>query len=537
MRASVSSNVSTDVSVKLGEEGELLSCAVGVDLFGRATASDGKCHAEPGPEGSHVVLENNMQAAIEVKVGEELKVLYPNRCHTFTTSTCDVMKVSLRDDPTISGTCQVGDSRTLSVSESFGPFGVDAAHFLQKEQEEVRQEQCLCLKRKQRTEKKLRKERWENVYCWFPLFFSCTLLSFGFLTLCVFLEPQDVASAIVLSLTAAMLLGCVVVNGCLIQQFGTSFSRNLYKWLAYHGAFGFCFLAILAVVVAVARYALAGFWWSGLLAGLPCCGLSTVVCFAWSTRSLEEEVQDMQVADREVVAERTIVFKGKVRPGLNCICSWPGKYESAWDALVTGSRKGNLSAAVVFLPEGSEHFGTHDPIPQEEDLPGTCWCIPLYGEQKPWGCTWWTKWMRNIEQAVEQGAELEVYFFAGMKGKGKVESFLTAGKESLRREAILCKKKEFLKSQDFLDACQAGIEGLPKELGGGSSSQYSREIQRLFLAWLSEEDSSFIEASEGLGNSQKAEVAWLDRKGYAYTEVEVDVSTWTSIQGACEKDH
>ena len=30
-----------------------------------------------------------------------------------------------------------------------------------------------------------------------------------------------------------------------------------------------------------------------------------------------------------------------------------------------------------------------------------------------------------------------------------------------------------------------------------------------------------MEASEGLGNSQKAEVAWLERKGYAYTEVEV----------------
>ena len=32
-----------------------------------------------------------------------------------------------------------------------------------------------------------------------------------------------------------------------------------------------------------------------------------------------------------------------------------------------------------------------------------------------------------------------------------------------------------------------------------------------------------MEASEGLGNSQKAEVTWLERKGYAYTEVEVDM--------------
>jgi len=31
---------------------------------------------------------------------------------------------------------------------------------------------------------------------------------------------------------------------------------------------------------------------------------------------------------------------------------------------------------------------------------------------------------------------MEVYFFKGMKGKGKVQDFSTAGKEHMRREAI-----------------------------------------------------------------------------------------------------
>ena len=35
-----------------------------------------------------------------------------------------------------------------------------------------------------------------------------------------------------------------------------------------------------------------------------------------------------------------------------------------------------------------------------------------------WGA-WWTKWMENIEKAVAKGAELEVYYFKGMVGKGK----------------------------------------------------------------------------------------------------------------------
>lgn len=131
--------------------------------------------------------------------------------------------------------------------------------------------------------------------------------------------------------------------------------------------------------------------------------------------------------------------------------------------------------------------------------------------------------MNNIEEAVRQGAELEVYFFTGMMGKGKVENFSMAGKEHLRREAIQGKLKQFLKSSEF-QAIDRGIECLWKEPRSDGSSQYSREVHRLFLASLSEEDRKLLQASEGLGNSQKAEVAWLERKGFAYTER--DVSAW-----------
>lgn len=110
-----------------------------------------------------------------------------------------------------------------------------------------------------------------------------------------------------------------------------------------------------------------------------------------------------------------------------------------------------------------------------------------------------------------------------MVGKGKVKNFLTAGKEHLRREAISAQKKDFMKSQGFL-AVKDHLEQLQKDPTGDSTSQYSREVQRLFVASLSEEDRSFMEASEGLGNSQKAEVAWLKKKGHSYTEV--DVSSW-----------
>lgn len=255
--------------------------------------------------------------------------------------------------------------------------------------------------------------------------------------------------------------------------------------------------------------------------GLICCCSLCSICLdmiAGANRLPQNRFMDLskkkfQHEFQRNAAERTIVFHGSVLPGGGpCVASWPGKYESAWDSLVKGSRKGHVSAAVVFLPEGSRDFGHHDPIPVAEGLEGSCWCVPLYGEEKPWGCRWWTKWMENIEKAVhDEHAELEVYYFKGMVGKGKVKNFLTAGKEHLRREAISARKKDFMKSDSFL-AVNDHLEHLQKDPRGDSTSQYSREVQRLFLASLSEEDRSFMEASEGLGNSQKAEVAWLEKR-------------------------
>eukprot|EP00435_Cladocopium_sp_Y103_P053118 s1038_g16.t3 len=450
---------------------------------GSATATDAKRHADPGEAGT-LVLENDLHAAIEASFGDQVKVLYPNKSHTFTflSSTSNILKVCLRDDPTVSGTQVVNlvngsscSSQSCRTSQSFGSFGVSVAEVLEKEEEEVQREQRVLQERKQRVQKKLDKERCENVLCCFPLFFFCMFLSFTFLILCILMEPHDVASAVLLSLAVVVLLGCVALNGCFAQQFGVSFSRSLWKWLAYHGAYGCCFLGALGVAAAIARYMMAGFWWSVLIAGLPCCGLSTCVCCAWSVSSLEEEIEDMEDMDKKSVAERTIVFHGSILEGKGpCVSSWPGKYESAWDAL----------------------------------------------------------WINNIEEAVQQGAELEVYFFAGMKGKGKVQHFLTAGQEHMRREAIQGKKKQFLKSGDFCDALHEGIDGLRKEPRGDSSSQYSREVHRLFLASLSEEDRNFLEASEGLGNSQKAEVAWLDKKGYAYTEASLRMAALAASRPA-----
>lgn len=481
---------------------------------------------DPGGKVCTVVVANDLPAALEIKFAEEAKVLYPKRYHKFRTAVTrdSVMQICLRDNPKISGSCQVSGALTLHASKSFGSFGVEARHFLENEKKQVQRERCLLLDRKKQMEKELAIERREHVLWYFPFIVLCTLLGIGLLALCIVVEPQGPVSSVGLSSAVVVLLCCLGLCGSNFQIFGARFNSGLLKWLAFHAGSAFFFLAALGAAAAIARYIFAGYWWAGLSAGLPCCCISGLMGLYFSRTSLEENIKREEDDDKQSVAERTIVFHGSILEGKGpCVSSWPGKYESAWDVLVTGSRKGNVSAAVVFLPEGSEHFGCHDPIPEEENLEGSCWCIPVYGEQKRWGCRWWTKWMNNIEEAVRQGAELEVYFFAGMVGKGKVENFSMAGKEHLRREAIQGKLKQFLKSSEF-QAIDRGIECLWKEHRSDGSSQYSREVHRLFLASLSEEDRKLLQASEGLGNSQKAEVAWLERKGFAYTER--DVSAW-----------
>jgi hypothetical protein len=65
------------------------------------------------------------------------------------------------------------------------------------------------------------------------------------------------------------------------------------------------------------------------------------------------------------------------------------------------------------------------------------------------------------------------------------------------------------------------IEPRDDSLGQAPGSARSDEEERLFVATLSEEDQRFYEEHRGLGNSQKAEVAWLEQMGYDFEEVDV----------------
>jgi hypothetical protein len=153
----------------------------------------------------------------------------------------------------------------------------------------------------------------------------------------------------------------------------------------------------------------------------------------------------------------------------------------------------------------------------------------MYGEKKDWGCKWFQLWREHITNAVSLNQHLQVFFFEGLVGKGKIEptSTMTAWKaccaDSIRRDKLYAMKSASIKSlpQEQTRLDELSNETRDDSMGEAPGSERGDEEERLFSALLSEEDRRFYEGHKGLGRSQKAEVAWLEEMGYAYEELDV----------------
>ena len=119
------------------------------------------------------------------------------------------------------------------------------------------------------------------------------------------------------------------------------------------------------------------------------------------------------------------------------------------------------------------------------------------GEGKAWGCKWFERWLVNVQKAVAAGNVLVVCYFEGEVGQGKVKWEEVAAQSQLR-DAVLAKKEA---------AEKAASGALPR-----------LQQQAAFVASLTAEERHCL---VGLGGSQKAEVAWLDKMGYPYEEWDV----------------
>ena len=439
-----------------------------------------------------VSVTNDLSTPIEVKLQSgEWQVVYPKR-------SCDVeacgeasvtsVEVRLRESPEVKGSCQATGGSALRASADFEAFSQRAKGRDRAEARELVREGKRREEARKRTdamiEQAAAKERGKKQLWFFALLGTVVVLPLTLLAICAAIPPETAVAAAVLA-TAATPLWCSVSIYSASAIFYESSRRTKDLFLGRYavvvsaGARLAVLLASLSLAAMTARHVLRGYWTTAFIVGpaafygsaavfLVLCGVPFMKRPGggkWRSKlrdRLKEHVKkltsDVLQREREraqfEVSNRTIAFEGSVirERGLPCVASWPGKYEGAWESLVSQGRNGEVSAAVVFLPEHTDDYGKCDSISETEGLPGTCWCTPLYGEKKPWGCRWFTKWRENIETAVESGAELEVYYFQNLVGNGKVKGFDTAGDDSLQREEINKKQSDFEQSPEFEQA-------------------------------------------------------------------------------------
>jgi hypothetical protein len=163
----------------------------------------------------------------------------------------------------------------------------------------------------------------------------------------------------------------------------------------------------------------------------------------------------------------------------------------------------------------------------------------MYGETKEWGCKWFQLWREHIMKAVSLNQRLQVFYVAGYVGKGKVKptstmtSWEACSTDAIQREKVAGMRRQSMAMLEHLPRLQTmSLEARDDSVGEAPGSERSDEEERLFVASLSEEDRRFYEGHKGLGNSQKAEVAWLEEMGYAYEEL--DVCNFRSSLRACQ---
>ncbi|CAE7712019.1 unnamed protein product, partial [Symbiodinium sp. CCMP2456] len=194
------------------------------------------------------------------------------------------------------------------------------------------------------------------------------------------------------------------------------------------------------------------------------------------------------------LACKRIAFNGHINDAAqDCVVSFPGHYSDLWDHAVQAAKvQDRFSLACVFLTDKDSGLGKHSRNPAT----GRCWCHDIYGPMEassylsvidlnpesgqpisketlafekadaramnkvviikrekitgcswspgsfnskleealvqaesrcvanqrrpPWGCRWFEEWKNNVDKAIAKGQTLHVFYFEGKKGEGKM---------------------------------------------------------------------------------------------------------------------
>ncbi|CAE7459806.1 unnamed protein product [Symbiodinium natans] len=310
-----------------------------------------------GGHASKPVLKNDLKAPLEVKADDGTwQVLYPGRSMDLAGRGGEV-EARLREPPQVA--CCV-PAKALRASRDLGEVTREGRR---RDLQEAR-EAVEARERKDQAKRRLASAANEQALravtdetrvcigcCEICLLFASPLVVLLFLAL---LTPgSDLAAGLLAGLGALPL-------GAWLGQWVAERAFDKDKVEANFGSQAPCYVAalwvlgllvLLALAGMTVHHFLAGYWWTVFLIWpVPCCCSALAASAASEEGGEYEDLADARLEAKKNVLERGIVFKGAVipEPGRKCICSWPGKYEGAWDRMVSAAKGGAVSAAVVF---------------------------------------------------------------------------------------------------------------------------------------------------------------------------------------------
>jgi hypothetical protein len=220
--------------------------------------------------------------------------------------------------------------------------------------------------------------------------------------------------------------------------------------------------------------------------------------------------RENEVSSKKKRAKRNLLYEGSIQEekGVPCIASFPWRFEDEWSEIValgTEEDDGSVSVACVRPRYQKKKKKKKKKSVQHVNDPATgrCYCesIGAAGSEHLWalrrGCAWFEDWKLNCYKARAYDQVFQVYYFPGQVGQGKVSW------EDLPKHALLRNKV---------------LSAWPKDDETGGPKKLQPAEEAAYLAGLSEEERSTV---VGLGGSQKAQVAWLDKHEIPYEELDV----------------
>ena len=228
-----------------------------------------------------------------------------------------------------------------------------------------------------------------------------------------------------------------------------------------------------------------------------------------------------------------LAFHGKINPGTrDCIVSFPGIYNKLWHKTVQAAKDKApaFSLACVFLTDKASGLGQHASVP---DRKGGCWCHTIYGDMQP-SAYLSVVYVNELKQGENEQEHVD-FKRADAKAMGQVlvikrnqsdEEWCREYSQALVHAEELCTKNGGRAPWGcrWFEAWRLRVEEAKGKKQIFHVFYFESKVGQGKMNWedLCNERARKARNDTGLGESQTAEVAYLDHKGLPYEEHDIN---------------